>query len=229
MRKLILQNKPLVAATIHLHEEIELIGDIAANGSADILELRADRFFDGNTSFLKRILQDIKASGLPVILTMRQGEVPNLSEKKRLEIISELMPEADAVDIELGASICQDVVRAARTNSKIVIISEHDFDKTPSEGELDIIFKKSIEKGADVVKIAVTPNSPVDAAKLMCFCLKSSKQHPVACISMGEVGAFTRVYGHLFGSSITYGFISEPIAPGQLDVRELKRKISKFF
>ena len=221
--------KPLIAATLHLENELNILPALAAERIIDAVEFRADSFFTGDMEELRQILTALNKIGLPVILTFRKDEVPSLSETQRLEIILELLPHACAVDIEFDSEITGIVIENSKTLSKTVIISEHDFEKTPLEKDLNSIFEKGIKKGADIVKIAVMPNAPPDAAELMGFCLKSSKKHPVICISMGEIGRFTRFYAPFFGSRITYGFISEPIAPGQTDVRELRKEIGRFF
>jgi 3-dehydroquinate dehydratase I len=222
-------SKPLIAATLHLESELKFLSSLAEEKIIDAVEFRADRFYNGSGEELGNALRKAGEIKLPVILTFRQGEIENLSEEERLELIFKLLPGADAVDIELRSGITERAAKKAKSLSKTVIISEHDFEKTPAESELDEIFSESMEKGADIVKIAVMPNFPSDAAELMCFCLKHSKKHPLICISMGAIGRFTRFCAPFFGSSITYGFISEPIAPGQVDVRELKRELGKFF
>ncbi len=220
---------PLIAATLHLENELKILPGLAAEKIIDAVEFRADKFYSGNTGSLENILENLKSLALPVVLTFRQGGVAGLSEDERLEIISALLPRADALDIELSSIISEPAVKKARCLSKTVIISEHDFEKTPCVKELERIFAQSIEKKADIVKIAVMPRTPEDAAKLMCFCLKNSKTNPLVCISMGETGRFTRFCAPFFGSSITYGCISEPAAPGQVDVKELKRELGRFF
>ncbi len=221
--------KPLITATLHLGEELNVLPALAAEKIIDAVEFRADRFYSGDPGKLKKILDRIRETNLPAVLTFRQGEIENLTEDERLRIISELLPSVDAADIELCSEIAAHAVKKAKSLGKTVIISEHDFKKTPADKELENIFKSCIEKGADIVKIAVMPRAPEDAARLMSFCLEASVKHPAVCISMGETGKFTRFYAPFFGSSITYGFISEPIAPGQVDVRELKRELGKFF
>ncbi len=221
--------KPLIAATLHLENELEILPGLAVEKIIDAVEFRADKFYSKNTRQLKNTLYSLKSLELPVILTFRQGGAADLSEDERLEIILALLPDASAVDIEIDSEIAEIVVENSRTLSKTVIISEHDFEKTPPEKNLDFIFAKGIRRGADIVKISLMPRTPHDAARLMCFCLKNSKTNPLICISMGETGKFTRFCAPFFGSSITYGCISEPAAPGQVDVRELKRELGRFF
>ena len=45
---------------------------------------------------------------------------------------------------------------------------------------------------------------------------------PLIAISMGPLGAITRVGGELFGSCLTFGAVGQTSAPGQMDARALR-------
>ncbi len=77
---------------------------------ADALEIRADSWRLAELKTLSEEARQVKGVGLPVILTVRhrdegallpEGEV--YPEKDRLRMFEELLPFADAVDIELSA------------------------------------------------------------------------------------------------------------------------------
>jgi len=46
-------------------------------------------------------------------------------------------------------------------------------------------------------------------------------------IAMGELGRYTRVVAPLLGSPITYAFLGDESAPGQLDVKHTQMIIEK--
>lgn len=131
-----------------------------------------------------------------------------------------LLQLADAVDIELCAEERDTVVKKARSMGKTVIISTHDFQRTP---ELDVmlgVIHESFEAGADIAKLAVTPHSLDDVLRLLEVTLRSNAA--VCTIAMGEIGRHSRVIAPIYGSVMTYGYVDEPIARGQLRVDELK-------
>ncbi len=225
MKTLDTGTNPLIAATVHTREDLPLLPELSGKGIIDAVEFRADGFYRGDARELESILDRIKSAGLPVILTFRNR---GIDEAQRLSMISSLLPGADAVDIELHSDITDEVAGLGREHSKKVIISEHDFEKTPPMKQLEIIFGACLEKGADIAKISVMPVSPADAAALMCFCLTASARHPVICVSMGKTGRFTRFYAPFFGSCLSYGCISRPAAPGMAGVRELKAELGKY-
>src|SRR5260370_21632202 len=77
----------------------------------------------------------LKPLRLPKILTIRdprEGGKESLSESERLNLFRELLPHVDYIDVELrNFSLYSDALAAARTSAKQLIVSVHDFDKTP--------------------------------------------------------------------------------------------------
>jgi 3-dehydroquinate dehydratase-1 len=187
--------------------------------SADILELRIDLLSQKPHG----VLEEIKKLGLPVIITNRmkdQGGSWQASEEERIRELLLLLPLADAVDIELCAHDRETVVNKARKAGKTVIISTHDFQKTPDNKVMDAIIRESLEAGADIAKLAVMPGSLLDVLRLLDVTLHA--KGPVCTISMGETGKHSRVIAPVYGSVMTYGYVDTPTAPGQLRVDELK-------
>ena len=78
------------------------------------------------------------------------------------------------------------------------IVSHHDTERLPDD--LDAIFERALVREADVVKIAVTPQSAADAFRLLDL--------PTPGLGLGEFGEFTRVL-----APWTY-CAREPVAPG---------------
>jgi 3-dehydroquinate dehydratase-1 len=106
-----------------------------------------------------------------------------------------------------------------------VIVSEHDFEKTPDIATLRSMAGRAVEQGADIVKIVTMARNADDAWRLVTFA--ATYEAPVVAFAMGEMGTFSRVRACEFGSLFTYGYISKAVAPGQLPAEELVKKIKK--
>jgi 3-dehydroquinate dehydratase-1 len=187
---------------------------------ADILELRIDLL----DSDVRLALQDIKKIGLPVIITNRmeqEGGAWKGSEDERIRILVSLLPTADAVDIELCARDRDKVVKTARDTGKTVIISTHDFQKTPGNDVMKGIISDSFAAGADIAKLAVMPTSLSDVLRLLDVALHAEVE--VCVIAMGDTGRHSRVVAPLYGSVMTYGYVEKATAPGQFRVDELRQ------
>jgi 3-dehydroquinate dehydratase-1 len=186
---------------------------------ADILELRID-LLDSNA---RQALLDVKKTGIPVIITNRMREEGGAwagSEDERIQTLVSLLPLADAVDIELCAEKRDYVVEKTRGAGKTVIISTHDFKKTPETRVMTGMLKESFEAGADIAKLAVMPNSLEDVLHLLEVTLHA--KGAVCTIAMGEIGRHSRIVAPVYGSVMTYGYVENAIAPGQLRVDELR-------
>jgi 3-dehydroquinate dehydratase-1 len=187
---------------------------------ADILELRIDLL--GTDAF--QALNKIRKTNLPIIITNRmkgEGGAWKGSEDERIRTLISFLPIADAVDIELCAKDRDTVVKKAREAGKTVIISTHDFIKTPANDVMKVIFCDSFAAGADIVKLAVMPNLLSDVLRLFEITLEA--EGAVCTIAMGEIGRHSRVVAPLYGSVMTYGYVEKATAPGQLRVNELKQ------
>ena len=186
---------------------------------ADILELRVDLFAEQPHASAR----EIKKLGLPVIMTNRMKEEGGAwegSEEERIRELISLLPFSDAVDIELCAKDRDIVIQKAKSDGKIVIISTHDFRKTPEKAIIEGIIHESFVAGADIAKLAVMPHSLKDILRLMDITLNA--EGPVCIIAMGETGKHSRVILPVYGSVMTYGYVDIPTAPGQFRVDELK-------
>jgi len=209
-------NRSVIAA---IGENPVSSGRKAKQLGADILELRIDLL----SQKPQGVLEDLKKLGLPIIITNRmkdQGGSWQGSEDERIRELLLLLPLADAVDIELCACDRDIVVKKARNAGKTVIISTHDFQKTPDNMVMDGIICESLETGADIAKLAVMPGSLCDVLRLLEVTLHATGN--VCTIAMGATGKHSRIIAPIYGSVMTYGYVDTPTAPGQLRIDEMK-------
>ena len=101
-----------------------------------------------------------------------------------------------------------------------LLISWHDFKKTPNESQLKSRFKK-MEKFSNVVKIVTVAKNVSDASRLLSLYSIKTKNKMVA-FCMGDQGKFSRILCLHLGSPFTYVSLGKAIAPGQFSVDEIK-------
>ncbi len=196
---------------------------------ADMMEIRADGLREQTASRVEELLRRVKGlREVPVILTNRskkEGGAFRGSEKNRIAILKQCMSLADLVDVEYSADrkLRDGLIKEAKDEGVSVIVSSHDFKATPSEKEMLDLLRKEHRAGADIAKLAVTANSVEDVLSLLNVTSKASKEGRVCTIAMGEIGRISRVAAPFFGSEITYAYVGEAVAPGQLELGELKR------
>ncbi len=193
---------------------------------ADILEIRFDLLNITNPHDAKKLVNDIKsATNLPCIATNRlqsEGGKWSGTEEDRIELLIDILELVDAVDIELSADedVRDLVVQNAKNAGKTVIVSSHDFNKTPVVDLMRKTLDDCFNAGADIAKLAVMPESMQDVLNLLQ--VTHDSKAPVCTISMGDLGKHSRIVTSCYGSVLTYGSVGDAVAPGQLRVDELK-------
>lgn len=233
-----LEKKAAVVAVI-LEKPLETSRKAAEMG-ADLLEIRLDLLGIRDLETAAETIREIKSeTGLPVILTNRssmEGGKWEGKEAERIGLLTDFLSTnllslkngPDAVDIELsaGREARDQVIKAAKTCGKIVIVSFHDFSKTPVFHEMEIIVEEAFLAGADIAKLAVMPQSRKDVLDLLRITLETREAGNAICtIAMGKLGKHTRVIAPFYGSVLTYAAVDSEIsaAPGQYQVDEIKK------
>ena len=215
------QGLPKICVPLAAREMPELESQLsrAEQLPASLYELRAD-FLSGEVAPALELLA--KNASRPWLCTLRtkgQGGLAELSP----DILK--LGGFQFLDIELacGEERVTRLAKAAREKGMGVIISQHDFVKTPDKTEMLALLSQMKALGADLPKLAVMPQSPLDVLSLMEVTLRAVEQlGPVITMSMGELGKASRVCGGLTGSCVTFGAGAQASAPGQISADRLK-------
>jgi 3-dehydroquinate dehydratase-1 len=199
--------------------------DAARRGVA-VLEIRVDHFPDWDRRSARVRIESFRQFGLPLLGTFRtknQGGGWDGPESERKSLLLDWVGLFDAVDVELEAgATAAEVAAAYHAAGRTVIVSHHDFSATPADGVLESQISRAGALGADIVKLACTPATDRDVARLLRF-IGDRRDRGLIGISMGPLGAISRVAGPLFGSLLTY--TSPGTAYGQLSLEELVRQL----
>ena len=226
-----LGSMPRVVIALSGHESMKTINAIKSKG-ADALELRVDQLSNLSIEAVLKKVNSLRGKGLPIIVTIRskkEGGKTSISDKKRLELFNAVIPLVNAIDIELNSrAIVHEVIKAAKSKKKMVIISYHDFKGTPSIVNLKKIISESKKIGADLVKIATLANKEEDVIRLTELTAECKNSHLVT-IALGNKGSISRLIFPLYGSLLTYACVTKPLAPGQFSFNELREKLRLFY
>lgn len=200
----------------------------------DIIEWRAD-FFDclDQPDIVLKIIRKMKQqTEIPILFTIRAmhegGEDITLNDQEKFELILAVCKHSDVefVDYEISNNplYVEGIEKAAKKSEKKLILSYHNFNDTPEEKVLLERAQLAVAYGADIVKIAVMPQNKSDVFRLLEVTrrLDGMLDVPIITMSMGEIGALSRVIGWTYGSAMTFGVGAEASAPGQISVKELR-------
>ena len=222
-------------------EEIMAAAEAVRDSAADLAEWRADWYenvFDfEKTEETLRVLRNILGE-MPVLFTFRTAEEGGekvIDKKVYVELNRRAVQTGmlDLVDIEASAGdkVVKDIIETAREYGVKAVVSNHDFQKTPSREEILFRLRKMQELGADIAKIAVMPRSRKDVLTLLAATEEITSdpaQCPVITMSMGRDGVISRICGEAFGSAVTFGTVGRASAPGQMKAEELAALLELF-
>ena len=219
----------VIAVTLNGREKPALLRKAKRLG-AKIFELRIDRFPKLPDAQLVPKVRSYRKFGLPLIATIRakkEGGERAVSERERLELFRKILPSVDALDLELASTRLTKILGPlARRRGKRLILSFHDFKKMPPERKLTALIRKAKKRGADIVKIAVTPKKTNDVARLLLFTQRFRNDRLIT-IAMGRLGRPGRILAPLFGSLLTYSFVGKSQAPGQIPLKRLVQELGR--
>ncbi|MFQ0833096.1 MULTISPECIES: type I 3-dehydroquinate dehydratase [Citrobacter freundii complex] len=201
----------------------------------DILEWRVDHFADVSSidAVLEaaRTIRDVM-SDKPLLFTFRSAKeggeqalsVADYIALNRAAVDSGLV---DMIDLELftGDEQVKATVEHAHAKQVLVIMSNHDFHKTPASEEIIQRLRKMQELGADIPKIALMPQNKTDVLTLLSATLEMQEHYadrPIITMSMAKTGVISRLAGEVFGSAATFGAVKKASAPGQISVSDLR-------
>ncbi len=176
-----------------------------------------------------------RGAGAPLLVTLRaarEGGIDRgLDDAQRAERLAELVRagHADIVDLEAAADPAARLTlqAACREAAVPLLLSAHDFERTPTADDMVAMFARMATLGADIAKLAVMPRSEDDVSALLEATARADRSLaiPVVSMSMGEIGMSSRVLGHRYGSRITWGSGLAASAPGQPPLAVLRSAV----
>ncbi len=214
-----------------LREEAALLSEL----EIDIIEWRVDYFkeVENTKSVLKTLHLLRKTIGdIPLLFTFRtakEGGEKEIEEEAYFSLNKSVIETEliDLLDIELfmGEDRIKQVIDMAHSHQIAVILSNHDFEKTPTKEEILSRLQKAQQLGGDIPKIAVMPQSIKDVLTLLdatATMKELAADQPIVTMAMGGKGVVSRMAGEIFGSAITFAAAKKASAPGQIPIEELR-------
>lgn len=229
--------RPKIAVPLTGKTQDELLkqADDITIENADLVEWRIDHFANVRDSQLvnetsKKLYS--KLADLPLLITFRtadEGGALQLKNEEEYFLICKNVVEnqcSDLLDLELfrDARKRQEMIKLAQKNDIKIIMSNHNFEKTPEKEKIFNRLQMMQHFGADIAKIAVMPNSVEDVLSLLDVThqAKQKLQIPIITMAMGDLGKLSRISGDIFGSCLTFGTVGKASAPGQIESEQLR-------
>ena len=189
---------------------------------SDFVEIRFDFL---NPNDIPNTLELVKKQLVRCVCTLRpksEGGQFTGSENERKSIIK-LIAEYNPflLDVEFNTLKKDQKLRQYLKKSKTtILVSWHDFKKTPNMKKLNSTLKE-MRKFSNHVKIVTVAKSINDTSNILSLYNKSSKIKLIA-FAMGEEARFSRILCLHLGSPFTYVSLGKAIAPGQFSLNDIK-------
>lgn len=202
----------------------------------DLVEWRVDALDTlSNQASVKEALSALygRSQALPLLFTCRapqEGGMQTMAPEDRLSLYQMAIAsgQVDLIDVELssGPDMIRELREMCRPAGVKLVLSYHNFERTPDRDALLKTLQKAEQWGADIAKIAVMPKNGQDVLTLLdatWAARNNMLKIPLIAIAMGETGMITRIAGGLFGSDITFASGAASTAPGQLPIDDLRQ------
>lgn len=234
------EGRPKICVPILGKNKEELLSEVdeLKQLDVDVVEWRMDWFDDiMDHSKACAMLHTLReALGDMVILatfrTKQEGGEKAIQKKDYVALYHDIImsKDADLIDVELfiGEEEVKTIVKDAHNHQVAIVMSNHDFVKTPSCDEIVARLKTMQERDADISKMAVMPQSKADVITLLSatnIMYEQFANRPIITMSMAKDGIVSRICGEVFGSAMTFGAATKASAPGQVAAKDLKNMV----
>ncbi len=225
--------RPVVCVPLTGKTEKEVLNQAqtAVEQGARMLEWRMDLFGEWQDVLsVRRVLArlGVLCHATVLLATLRTAaeggaaEIGGVEYEAWLRRVSRQSP-ADLMDVEAASCVQpKEIIAHIQREGVYVIASHHDFDRTPPVEEMTECLVNMASEGADFAKLAVMPQTAADVLYLAeATCRAKECGTPLITMSMGSLGAITRVLGELYGSCVTFAAVGETSAPGQMPMAQV--------
>lgn len=190
------------------------------------IELRIDEFLRRNDEeelipWIKKIRENVNSKIIGTVRWYKEGGKNShyIPDKKRIEIFKNIIRFVDFIDVELKSKILKEIVEIVKNNEKGLILSYHNFKKTPGVEILKTLIRKAKRENPDIIKIATFIHSEKHIYNLIETAYFYCKKLPLIVIPMGN-NPLLRFMPLFIGCLFTYISLSKKVAPGQFSYSE---------
>jgi len=194
----------------------------AAADQAQVIEIRLDTLKNPEVApFFEAIKTPLLFTNRP---TWEGGECKDDEDRRIRPLLAAIEQQAAYDDLELRSPrTSRDLLlkAAAKSKSKI-IVSWHNFDKTPEPAELAVILDQQRKSGCHIGKMVGMAHNQSDALKMLAL-LNNDPEFPLISFAMGRPGTISRLATTRLGGFMTYAAPDQgnATAPGQIRAGKL--------
>ncbi len=176
---------------------------------------------------LKKLFRTLPGSVIATNRRREEGGRWEGSEAERRHLLEEALSlGVHGLDVELASETGWRRELYARRGNTRLILSWHDFSKTPDNSALENILDEMLAADADILKIVTWAAAPADNLRVLALIPRAQAAgREIISFCMGPLGAWSRLAAPFLGSYLTFAPFSRKkgSAPGQITVNEMRR------
>lgn len=194
-----------------------------ALANSDYAEIRLDFLKPNQIPFCLTLARKHLNRCICTLRPINEGGKFQGTENERISILKLIAEfEPYLLDVEYNtirkSYELQKYLRSTKTN---ILVSWHDFKKTPNEKILKMMFQK-MSKFSNNIKIVTTAKTIEDMVQTLSLYKIKMRNSRLICFAMGEQGRISRILCLKLGSPYTYVSLGKPVAPGQFSLKEMR-------
>ena len=183
--------KPSIVAVIASLRDFEEISAMSSR-SFDLCELRFDKLLPSSDD-LPSLVRELPFPKIATVRDPLEGGANSIPESTRLGLFERWLPVCNFIDVELrNLSRFSKLIQEAESTGKEVIVSFHDFAKTPALEELQEMFDRSGRVPNRIFKVATTVSQWSDV-EILIQLIQDNPEFRVAAMGMGALGKLSRL------------------------------------
>lgn len=196
---------------------------------ADFVEIRFDFLMPTDMYESLKIVESIKNRAVFTLRSVQQnGKFIGKKEDRIFWLKQLALSQPMLLDIELHTLRDNDeLVDFFTEQNTRMLVSWHDFEKTPTRNELtDLLGEMRIY--SNYVKLVTTARN-VDDCILVLDLYKVVTELNLISFAMGELGILSRILCTIYGNApFTYAALEEPFVSGQLTIQQMRKLYDMF-
>ena len=192
----------------------------AEKKGADFSEIRLERL-----SSLDGLTEVVQAAKKPLIATNRASPDNESQVDSHIAVMTAVEDGFQYVDLDSETRDLQRTIDQIRSKGAKIILSHHDYSRTPALHELVAKLEEFHRFKPDIYKIVTTANHVDDNLTILEFLKSNHGNGSIVSFAMGRMGVWSRLLAPLYGAHFTYASLSrgEETAPGQTPISEMRR------
>ncbi|MFY9797276.1 MAG: type I 3-dehydroquinate dehydratase [Candidatus Nitrosopolaris sp.] len=191
---------------------------------ADFVEIRFDFLMPADMQESLKIVESIRNRAVFTLRSVQQnGKFTGKNEERIFWLKQLALSQPMLLDVELHTLRDNDELVDFFTEQKTpILVSWHDFEKTPTNSELiDLLGEMRIY--SNYVKLVTAARNVQDCIRLLDLYNVATELNLIS-FAMGEIGILSRILCTIYGNApFTYAALEEAFVPGQLTIQQMRK------